>query len=162
MISRDDTWLRLAAQMATRSHDLRTQNGCVLAIGDHLIAAGANRYPVSDWRLNLERNRPPEKYTYIEHAEREAIYEAARYGQSAKNATLYAVWAACPECARAIIASGVVRVVTLLATRIATPERWCEQIRIADAMLSDAGVAIELASPRLGIAITFNGSRMDL
>ena len=51
----------------------------------------------------------PEKYLYIEHAERNAIYRAAKKGISIHRATMICTWFPCVECARAIIKSGIKR-----------------------------------------------------
>lgn len=158
----DEAFLRMAARIAERSEDARTQNGAVIAYGKGVVTAAPNRYPVVAWAGEPDRTVAPGKYTYIEHAERAVIYEAARYGWTLDNGTLYAVWAACPECARAIIMSGIRRVVSHLTPRIMTPERWCEQIRVADGMLADAGVKIELLAPKLDITIMFDGRMVTL
>jgi dCMP deaminase len=47
----------------------------------------------------------------MEHAERDAIYKAAFVGMQTEGATLYVPWFACADCARAIIAAGITRVV---------------------------------------------------
>lgn len=48
--------------------------------------------------------------TIAEHAERNAIAYAARYGQGTDGADLYCTHAPCVDCARAIINSGICRV----------------------------------------------------
>lgn len=45
------------------------------------------------------------------HAERRAIHNAARYGLRVMNATIYSILKPCFECSKAIIASGISRVV---------------------------------------------------
>jgi dCMP deaminase len=63
-------------------------------------------------RLNKRWERP-EKYEWVEHAERNAIYNAARSGVRTKGATMYLNYAVecCAGCTRAIIQSGIRRVV---------------------------------------------------
>lgn len=48
--------------------------------------------------------------TISEHAERNAIAYAARYGLSTDQSTLYCTHAPCIECARMIINAGIIRV----------------------------------------------------
>ena len=158
----DVVYLGWAARLAsTQSHDRRTQNGCVIARGEEMLTFGVNHYPVMSW-LHDARSAGEGKYTYIEHAERAAVYQAAAHGKRLDGATLYAVWAACPECARAIIMAGIDRVVCLLQPRLQTPSRWIEPIRAADEMLADAGVQLELVAPELGVKIIFDGQEMRL
>lgn len=53
-----------------------------------------------------------EKFFWIEHAERNAIYNAARVGASLDKCTIYVNRYPCADCARAIIQSGISRVVS--------------------------------------------------
>lgn len=53
-----------------------------------------------------------EKYYWFEHAERNAIYNAARAGTSTAGCRLYVSLFPCADCASAIIQSGVVQVNT--------------------------------------------------
>jgi deoxycytidylate deaminase len=151
----DRTALRAVAKIAAElSHDSRTNNAAVIATGSSFVH-GMNVYLHKQWaRAALYENA---KLTYIEHAERLAIHTAARNGIRTEGATMYAVWAACPECARAIVGAGITRLVTLQATRDLTPERWAEPIRIADRMLAEAGVRVEFFPGRLNVQIRFNG-----
>jgi dCMP deaminase len=48
-----------------------------------------------------------EKYHWYEHAERNAIYNAARSGIALEGCTIYSTLFPCAECARAIIQSGL-------------------------------------------------------
>jgi dCMP deaminase len=74
--------------------------------GANIIASAANRsLPTSVWQE--ERFQKPKKYLYIEHAERNAIYDACRRGVSLKGSTVYLPWFPCVECARALALVGV-------------------------------------------------------
>lgn len=156
--------LRTAAfAAARRSHDPRTQNGAVLvpAGGWMPAAVATNHYPVRWWAAG-ERLEAPAKYRYIEHAERAVIYRAASCGQSTQGATLYCLWYACTDCARAIICSGVAAVVGHEATRRLTPPRWREEVEAAESMLADAGVVARWIDARLGVTITFDAKELEL
>jgi len=55
----------------------------------------------------------PEKYMWVEHAERNAVYNAARIGAATEGCTMYVNQSIiCCDCARAIIQAGITRVVT--------------------------------------------------
>lgn len=121
------------------SVDPSTQNGAVLvtAAGDTVDAANGLPYKVMTAPERWER---PNKYLYVEHAERNAIYYAARLGYSTEQATLYAPWYACCDCARGIIQSGITRVVGHAPCYHKTPERWRDSIIRAFEMLVEADV----------------------
>lgn len=51
----------------------------------------------------------PAKYVYTEHAERAAIFAAARMGVSTKGADMYTSWFPCARCARGIVMAGIER-----------------------------------------------------
>jgi dCMP deaminase len=80
------------------------------------------------------------KYKYIEHAERDAIFKATMAGESLLGATMYCPWAACCDCARAIILSGISEVVCHGDALAKTPPRWAADIAIARRMFEAAGV----------------------
>lgn len=154
--------LRLAAHEAARSSgDPRTQNGAVLVRADDIVILAANALPagVASRRDRLE---PPQKYTFIEHAERNAIYAAAAAGWPTAGATMYCLWFACPDCARAIIQAGIAEVVGHVAPRNETPSRWLQAVRDGEQMLREAGVRMRWLAEPLGVSIVFNGQEMQL
>ncbi len=60
-----------------------------------------------------ERWERPAKYEWVEHAERNAIYNAARTGVSIKGCTAYLNWEPrpCVECCKGFIQAGIINVV---------------------------------------------------
>lgn len=122
------------------SDNPRTQNGAVLVNRNgQPIGTGANSYPngVLNKPDRLER---PKIYTFLEHAERNAIFSAACKGEEIAGGTLYCPWYACADCARAIIQTGIVRVIGHKQMFDRTPDRWKETIAYGDEMLKEAGV----------------------
>ncbi len=97
--------------IAANSPDPSTHSGVVITSrsGD-IISTGFNNFPQNVKNMP-DRLIRPLKYQYIEHAERNAIYEAARDGRSTKGGILYVNWLPCIECSRAIIQSGIKRVI---------------------------------------------------
>lgn len=149
-------YLRQACQFAAiSSQDGRTQNGAVLVTKTRAICA-VNAFPAGV-AATEERRSAPEKYLFIEHAERAAIYRAASLGVSTAGASLYCPWFACCDCARAIIMAGISEVVGLVSLRNATPERWQENIKLAEKMLAEAGVGQRLLAVELGEWLRFDG-----
>lgn len=141
------TMLARAYVMAAKeSPDLSTQNGAIIVDqnGSLVIGMGVNKLPAGV-AVSEKRLQRPDKYLFTEHAERNAIFSAAYNGRRCRNATMFACWAACADCARAIINSGITTLVRHDdATRRATMpgKDWTETINVADVMLMEAGVQI--------------------
>ena len=158
MITQIDTlWLRMAYKEALSSGDLSTQNGAIIVgrIGSWTSGYNDILRGVSD---TPERRERPAKYVFTEHAERQAIYSAARIGMETEGTTMYCPWFACHDCARGIIASGIKRVVGHQRMFDATPDHWAESIADAMTMLNEAGVEMEMVEEKLDVApIRFNG-----
>lgn len=88
------------------------------------------------------------KYIWMEHAERNAIYLAARRGVSTEGCTMFVELTPCVECARAIIQAGIVQVV-INQERAAEyrGDRYSGEHSTAVAMLAEAGIAVRVVSP---------------
>jgi len=160
-MTHDAIYLREACKVGQmESQDPHTQNGALLRAASGEIVVAANRLPpevvVSEARLAR-----PAKYQFVEHAERGAIFAAAKAGIRTHNATLYCPWFACADCARAIILAGITRVVGHTVPRSQANGRWAESIAAADQMLRESGVQIELLDERLGVSYTFNGGTIE-
>lgn len=107
---------------------------------------GAGRVPVEPEINDSERWGRPIKYHYVEHAERNAIYNAARVGVSLRGATMFMNWAPdgiCSDCARAIIQAGIARVIGPNRPFPGKGEHWEQSLRVAREMLREAGVELE-------------------
>ena len=102
----------LAKHIACWSKDRSRKVGCVIAGPNNEIrTTGYNGFPrgVND---DVEyRHERPMKYKWTEHAERNAIYNAARNGISISGCTIYVPWYPCMDCARAIVQSGISKLV---------------------------------------------------
>lgn len=156
-----EEFLRLAVMASRLSPDESTKNGAVLVSrnGDFVKACNEPppRVPLIDGRGDR-----PSKYIYIEHAERRVIYQAARDGVRTDGARLYAMWYACPHCARAIVCAGIREVVGLLSLDVLTPPHWREQVHIGKQILSEAGVRTRLYTEPLGVRVRFSGSDLTI
>lgn len=147
-------FLQIACAYASRSPDPSTQNGAVLVdfimqprlhtITPKVVAHGYNTFPlgVKYGDSYPDRYERPKKYAYIEHAERSAIYRAAREGVGTKGLILVCPWAACSDCARGIIEAGIREVVTLTPIADDTNARWDSSINAAMEMLEEAKVTV--------------------
>ena len=133
-------YLDVAAKFATRSKDKSVHVGAVIVdIHRNLRSEGWNGFPR---RVNdnvLERHARPAKYLWTEHAERNAIYSAARAGVSTYDCTMYCTHAPCADCARAIIQAGICRLVFPVEAVIPT---FTTSTDVALQMLDEAGVMV--------------------
>src|SRR5579859_1849886 len=100
-------YIKLADYYAQSSPDPSRKTGCVIQFYSKTLVHGFNTFP-KGVTPRLER---PEKYVYIEHAERNAIYAAAKLGIVLEGTTIYVNWFPCAECARAIVQSGIKKLV---------------------------------------------------
>jgi dCMP deaminase len=138
----DRRFLELAALVATWSKDRSTQVGAVIVGPDREVrSTGYNGFPRDVDDEVEERHVNPEKYVWTEHAERNAIFNAARFGASTYKCLLYCTHPPCPDCARAVIQAGISEVVHGLPTGEFN-ERWLTVTEKARKMLQEAGVVI--------------------
>jgi dCMP deaminase len=118
--------------------------GALLVSGNRVISQSANVIPP---QLKLGNGhhfalQDAERYHFIEHAERAAIFSAMLAGESVSDATLYCTRFPCSDCARAIVWFGVARVVT--AAGLSGEERWLESQRVALRILRGSGVKVRV------------------
>jgi len=118
----DSYFMGLAAVASFRSKDPSTQNGACIVdpVSMSPLSMGYNGFPrgCSDDEFPWAREADKvynTKYPYVEHAERNAIFNAARKGVSLDGAEIYIYsekgYYPCDECTRAIIQSGIVRII---------------------------------------------------
>ena len=134
----------LAETVHQRSKDTNTNIGAVL-VGENnqIISTGYNSFPAGikdDVPARFER---PEKYFWFEHAERNAIYNAAKSGVSTNGATIYLSCSCpCADCARAIINSGVKTVWMQKGDTTSNPQKWEEHSKRSLEMFNESGILI--------------------
>lgn len=134
-------FLAVAYREATNSHDPSTQNGALILIDGKIETLDHNRFPDGVEELP-ERYERPLKYKVIEHAERNAIFAAAKKGICTHGATMVCPWAACSDCARAIIQAGIKTLVTHKQAFDRSPDHWKKDIEIAFTMFEEAKINI--------------------
>ncbi len=113
VISWDDYFMGLAHLSAKRSKDPSTQVGaCIVNPAKKVVGIGYNGFPtgISDdvfpWEVNEKYDQS--KYAYVVHAELNAILNAT---QKLDNCSMYVSLFPCNECAKAIIQSGIRKLV---------------------------------------------------
>jgi len=140
----DEYFINIAEQVKLKSKDKRTQIGVVIVGKDNeIVSTGYNSFPRGIVDDSDERQERPEKYFWFEHAERNAIYNAARIGVSTLGTTMYMTCGmSCSDCARAIINSGVSKIV-LRKGKGAKGDKWNESSVRSMKMFEEAGVIVE-------------------
>ena len=100
----------LAATAAKASKDPATQVGCVIVDKDKVVlATGRNGFPIGV-EEHPHRWQRPDKYSFVSHAEMNAIALSARTGRRLDGGTIFITHAPCSICARLIIQAGITSV----------------------------------------------------
>ena len=131
----DQHFLQLVEETAKLSNDPTTNVGAIILTLDLQVIKACN-HSIGLYEVN--RFKRPEKYKYFEHAERNAIYKAAKYGKSTLDGTMYTHNIPCIECARAIIQSGITTVVCYEGYS----GRWAESQNQAEELLNECNIQI--------------------
>jgi dCMP deaminase len=137
-------FLNIAEQVKLKSKDQSTQIGAVIVGEDkEVLSTGYNSFPRGLDDSLQERQERPEKYFWMEHAERNAIYNAARIGVSLKNSTIYLTSGLpCMDCARGIVNSGVKIVYCKQVCTTKNKDKWEESQQKSLELLRECGVDV--------------------
>ncbi|MBV9568563.1 MAG: hypothetical protein JO172_10520, partial [Hyphomicrobiales bacterium] len=100
-----------AKEAARASPNRVRQVGAVLVTADGRRIVRCNDFPTGVRDLE-ERHQGDGRFVWMEHAERNAIFEAAKLGVATRAATLATTFFPCIDCARAIVQAGITRLCT--------------------------------------------------
>lgn len=132
----DTYFLTIAEAVSQRSPDEETQVGCVITDANHrLLASGYNGFPPGFPDEALPATRP-EKYPLMVHAEMNAI---ASSRQDLRGGTLYTTLSPCSDCVKAVITTGISRVVCCRVYQNADFEHVEKMLRWAKIILDVRG-----------------------
>ena len=139
-----DYFRNLTHQIKLKSKDQTTQIGAVIVGKDReIVSTGYNSFPRGLSDNESYRQERPEKYYWFEHAERNAIYNAARIGVSTKGCTMYlSCGIPCADCARGIINAGICKVFVEKVDSTKGPQ-WEESQERSKEMFREADVIVE-------------------
>lgn len=113
-ISWDEYFMGIAMLSAMRSKDPNSQVGACIVRDNKILSLGYNGMPIGcdddimPW--GREGDDLDTKYMYVCHSELNAILNA---GKDLHDSTIYVTLFPCNECAKAIIQSGIKRIVYL-------------------------------------------------
>ena len=134
-----------ALHAAAGSPNRIRQVGAVLVTRDGTEIAACNTFPPGVRDLK-ERHEGDGRFVWMEHAERHAIFEAARRGLATAGGHLTTSFFPCIDCARAIVDSGIACVDTP-APAFADPV-WGVAFERSQIILQEGGVEIRVVEGR--------------
>lgn len=158
----------LAAQ---KSKDDRTKIGAVLVRDNIIISEGFNGicrnvYDPMDKEVHESykyRYEKPTKYFYLEHAERNSIYNCSRHGISTMGSTMFTQGTPCADCCRGLIQSGITKLVIHLQwPNLIHSPAWVESIKHSSLMLKESKVKVEIYDKILGIKGYLDGKEIEV
>lgn len=136
----DLRFLKIAHEVCTWSKDPSTKCGCVLVKDRRVIATGYNGFPANISDTFERYNNREFKLAVVVHAEKNALFNAAKNGSTTEGCTAYITWPPCCQCASALIQAGVTLVVC--PNPNTAPTRWVENFLLANELLFEAGVTV--------------------
>ena len=145
----DEYFMKMAELVRTKSKDRSTQVGAIIVRDRRIISTGYNGFPAMVNDDVDSRHERPAKYFWTEHAERNAIYTAARLGMILVGATIYITGGgiACADCSRAIIQAGIIEAIGMFGTFEGVGP-WAESCNVGQEMLVEAGVRLVFLNDR--------------
>lgn len=138
----DEYFIGMAQYVSTKSKD-KTKVGCVI-VGKNkeILSTGYNGLPRGANDDVPSRLVRPEKLYWFEHAERNTIYNAARIGVPLDGSVAYTTLCPCMDCARGLIQSGVVRVVSPRPDLEKFAE-WAESFKRTETLFDECNVKLD-------------------
>lgn len=140
----DSRFFDVCDLIASWSEDRSRRVGAVIVgSANQIVSTGYNGLPRSISSSDARHNRDAgEKYYWFEHAERNAIYNAARSGVSVENCSIYSSIFPCADCTRAIIQSGIARLNTTMPPE--EDQKFGRSFEVALEMLGEAGTELHV------------------
>ena len=157
----NEYFFNLIDVIKTKSKDPSTKVGCVITTNDNtIVSTGFNGFPIGVLDKNIDtcgyvRNISNERYEdrnkklmFTEHAERNAIYFAAKRGIPLDECKIYITWYPCCECCRAIIQTGIKEIIidgrNYEENDKYWRERWKDSIEVTNIMIKESGIKITI------------------
>ena len=141
----DQRFFSVCELVSSWSDDRGRKVGAVIVgPANEIRSTGYNGIPRgvrSDVELRHER-ADGEKYHWFEHAERNAIFNAARSGAIVEKCTLYSSLFPCADCARAIIQSGIAHLKTYSPPQ--ADAAFARSFEVSSEMLAEADILVSL------------------
>ena len=127
-----------AQHAAQKSKDATKVGAILVGSNNEVILSGFNGPPIGVRDLPERREKRPEKYLWVSHAESNLVAFAARRGIRTEGCTVYVTHMCCAGCAKALIQAGIKKVVVGNG-QTSMPH---DEFRAADTMMREAGVEV--------------------
>jgi dCMP deaminase len=158
----DVLFMRLAYEFAAKSKDPRTKIGAVFVRNNKSPLQGFNGIcqGVEDKAERLER---PEKYHWIEHAERNVVDMAASEGIATAGGTIYTQGIPCVDCTKGVVNAKIKEIVVHKQWRdaakliIGEERDWMKASFRSCIMLDEAGIIVREMDAFLGVPAYYDG-----
>lgn len=135
------SWLCEAYDYAKKSRHPSTHNAALLVRNGRIILSGVNNFPPGV-KHRKERIKALNKHNYLNHAERDVIFKAAKSGISTKGAVMIMPWLPCIACANAIITSGIKKLIVHRQMVERTKKKWVPELKNAVKIMKEAKVKV--------------------
>jgi dCMP deaminase len=150
----------------SKSKDKSTKVGAIIVAPDNsIVSTGFNGFPRGVWENEADINpygpphlkksvvkeiekrfERPDKYLWTEHAERNAIYAAAKRGIPLEGCRIYVDWYPCADCCRGIIQVGIKEIIIDARDYEEKEkywiERWKDHMEVSIKMCKESGVMV--------------------
>jgi dCMP deaminase len=152
--------------VASKSKDPKTKIGALIVKDKRIVSTGYNGIPSGVIDTIERRSERPEKYKWYEHAERNAIFAAAKYGIPTEGSTLYTNALPCADCARGIIQSGIKEIyIHRQFTDLCDNherEQWCDHESVSLSLFNECDLPCYVIDAVLGCKAYFDGKIFDV
>jgi dCMP deaminase len=135
-----EKYIDICDSLTELTDDEKKGVSAVIVKNDNIISYGVNKLP-NGAKKTKSRCEPPLKGHWIQHAERNAIFKAAKDGVSVDGGEMYCSYFPCSDCARAIIESGIKKIYSPRPDL--SHHKWGEIWEISMKMLIECGVTFE-------------------
>lgn len=136
-------WEQALAAAAASPNKVR-QVGAVVEAMDGTVIAACNTFPPGVRDLP-ERHEGDGRFVWMEHAERNAIYEATRRGVATAGGRITSTFFPCIDCARAIVLAGF-RCLDTVPPALDDPV-WGASFVRSRVILEEGGVELRFVEP---------------
>lgn len=139
----DEYFIGMCLHVSKKSKDRSTKLGAVI-VGDHneVLSTGYNGFPRGINDEEESYHERPTKYLVTEHAERNAIFNAARHGIRLDGTRMYLPFnpIPCCRCTRAVIQSGIKEIIGTQIYFTGKGKFWDDELKLAEQLLDQAGI----------------------
>lgn len=131
---------KLNAELFSKDPD--TKVGCIILTEDfsRQLTTGINGFPRHMNDVDTIRWQRPTKYSYVCHAESNAIANAARTGTPLDGSVIAVTKFPCSTCAKLLIQAGIKKVYTIEANL--ESQTWGDDAKISTEMFHEVGVDV--------------------